>query len=566
MKVLQSGDVDNVKAIFKQREQKLMDFCRSIFEISDDLLRTIGTNYQPYHMAKMVLIPIITIVESGQSISDKTLKEFKQDFQTFEEILYAGQKRNPKSSSSPHEQLPKAILNKAPKFKLEDFGDHEDESIHIKQLSVSEVNLRSRDFNLLDIDGIAKFFSHCARDACNVLMKMLNQSSKEYGASDMLGASSGLNKASILFRGLRWSLLGASDNAVDSTDSDDTSSSGRIRMNISTELFSMHLVRGDVLCLGISPSGLPSVDSADTGMGDIGGGALTQLIKCFAQYLRQKQRKGLDENASAAEVDVANAEAYQWSPMGAPSKQRVLPVLIDAFVNFITELSRFIWQFGLTHHPETYLATRSVGMAGALAEVIVAIDLDDQLQVYDEDSIFSMRPLYNSCTLCLLILGCQSKATPSLSIKTGIIDSLAFRLDGTLVDSLVAWTSLNLDEDEVMGNSFHGDALTGGVSSAFADLCFPLCLLRYLSKTADVQRLLAASTKMQQSIKNIFRSLFSILLKAASESDHSSSVNTFIACEVAEIVCSLCQEEGIAHVLRSEGDYSSFTRAALTQH
>jgi len=170
----------------------------------------------------------------------------------------------------------------------------------------------------------------------------------------------------------------------------------------------------------------------------------------------------------------------------------------------ITELCRFIWQFALSSHTETYLISRSAGLAGAISELLVAVDFDVSMQVPDENSIFSFRSLYNAASLALLVLSCHSPSNPSLAVRCGVIDSLAFRIDSSLIESMAAWVSLNESEKEE--NLLEEDDGTGvGVPTAFADACFPFGLLRFLSKNADVQRLLAASTKMQQTIKSIFR-------------------------------------------------------------
>ena len=145
----------------------------------------------------------------------------------------------------------------------------------------------------------------------------------------------------------------------------------------------------------------------------------------------------------------------------------------------ITELCRFIWQFALSPQTETYLISRSAGLAGAISELLVAVDFDASMQVPDENSIFSLRPLYNAAALALLVLSCHSPANPSLAVKSGVIDSLAFRIDSSLVEAMAAWVSIN--ESEKAENLLESEDSTGvGVPAAFADICFPIGIYLFI--------------------------------------------------------------------------------------
>jgi len=136
LKAIQSTDAQQVKSKFKQREEKLLEFCRSIYDISEDLLKTI---------------------ESGDKIRPEVLGEFKQNFVVFEEILYNGQRKqsNGKSKVSLENGIASSSQSEANEGFYEPYLRNTISSIGTEGVVDEGINLRLKviDFNLLDVDG-----------------------------------------------------------------------------------------------------------------------------------------------------------------------------------------------------------------------------------------------------------------------------------------------------------------------------------------------------------------------------------------------------------------------------
>ena len=350
-----------LKEAFKLREKKLMQFARSMFDLSKELLEAVGES-------------------RDRPMDEAFLSGFKQRFATFQEVLdpaslAEGNDRGPSNErdTGAKTRAPAGSQVGAPPGNNSPVGGQISSSSehYSKPGYASTVPAMNEHVNpsLLNYDLIAGDLSHITAEAETFLLGS--------------GADAGDGQARVVGENLRrgCSILQAMSRVFrrcmqlggESSEEDD--------------MVAMQMARSDILCMG----GGRFDEAGETAnrLGAVGGGPLISLITTLGKVVAE----------SSGETAMGNE------------------VLVDCSV-FAIHLARFVASIVLTVPGDTYVARHGVLLTQALGDLLINVPLDDSFEGKRRKGLTS-RQTWTATGLLALCF--RTKQSQTALVRRGIV-------------------------------------------------------------------------------------------------------------------------------------------------
>ena len=466
---LGSRSEEDLKAVFRRRERKLLRFSRSLYSLSSDLLRAL---------------------EEGKEVNRDFLTSFREKFESFQEVL--------QPDAVFDQDMGLMGKNDSP---VRDDQMSEESSRKQDEWSALAVKSRQRfDGKLLDYNAVARDVAFLLHQVGMSIDGLLTQG---HGISigDAVVYCHTAMQGTVLLQALTQSIL-RRDKELQPTSA----------MNMAV----LVLCRADVL--GLRQSTDRELSIADYN-NDSNVKVESRSASKFLFYLARCVKRippydpqGGDEDEIEEDDDDNGVED------SGPRPQQRLPAyerLLTAGEVVAEYLCRLVVAMGCTKPGRLYFSSSGVHLTIALTHLLIALPLPDsrgtaQLDIYslggeDAEGNIPVRPrsgngICSWCLMALFTLVCQTKAHQLAVLRNGGVTWLAKALshfvrdtydelrqeDGTFPESLRVYpsssTSQRPDED-------HGTA-KAPISSLF-EMC--LLLLTVVLDSEDAQHSLVST-------------------------------------------------------------------------